>query len=534
MILKKPYAFLIKHFRLIHILLSILTIYIAYASFQIVSFFRTYVANGYTASITDAMASNYISILLYIAIILVIVALTTIVILLKVKNKPDKIYILGIIYYTLLLVGVMISATLLNGLNVSLWGSADARTYRDLAQIIYYPQYIFIVILVIRSLGFNVKQFNFQNDIKELEITDTDSEEVELNINFETYKAKRTIRRFIREFTYYFKENKLVIYVIGGILVLTFGYMIYNNHEKVNYTYNENQTFKYSNYSMKIEDSMLTNIDLAGNKIYEDKAYVVVKLNITNNSINDETLDYHNLKLYMNNDYVYPSLDLGNYFLDFGDPYMDDIIPAKGNVTYVIPYMIDLKDVNKNFSLSIYTGVSAKADNFLAKTITVKLSPNKEWDSDVVRTANINEEVSFSGSYIKDASLTIKGVEFTGRYQYKYESCYNGECRTYNDLVVADTNSQNSQALIVMDYDLVLDESAASYMNINGTALFARSFMSVEYLAGEEMRSSNVSYVTPTRLKDKLILQTNGNVMNSENVNLVITIRNKIYKIKLK
>ena len=236
----------------------------------------------------------------------------------------------------------------------------------------------------------------------------------------------------------------------------------------------------------------------------------------------------------MGSDYVYPSLDLGNYFLDYGDPYMDDTIPAKGNVTYIIPYMIDLKDINKSFSVSIYTGTAAKANNFLAKTIKVKLSPTKVWDSEIVRTANVSETISFSGSFLNDASINIKSVEFTGRYQYKYESCYNDECRTYTDLVVAENNSQSSQGLIVMDYDFILDNSANSYVNINSISAFSRNFMSVEYSVSDGMRKSNVSYVTPTRLKDKIILQTNGDVLSSDNVNLVITIRNRIYKIKLK
>ena len=534
MILKKPYAFLIKHFRLIHIILSILTIYIAYASYQIADFFRTYVANGYTASITDAMASNYISSLIYISVAIVIIILIAIVVLLKTKNKPDKIYIFGVIYYLILLVMIIISATLLNGLSVVLWGTADARTYRDFAQIIYYPQYIFVVVLVIRAFGFNVKQFNFQTDIKELEITDTDSEEVELNINFETYKAKRTIKRFFREFTYYFKENKLVIYVIGIILILMFGYMIYNNYEKVNYTYKENQSFKYSNYTIKVIDSMLTNVDLSGNRIYEDKAYIVIKLNIVNNSINDEKIDSQNLKLYMNNDYVYPTLDLGNYFLDYGDPYMDDVIPAKGSATYIIPYMVDIKDINKNFSISIYTGTSAKVNNFLAKTITIKLNPTKIWDTDVVRTANLGDIVSFSSSNLKDSTFSITNILFTNRYQYKYESCYKKECRNYNDIVVADTNSQKNQTLMVMDYDLLLNSTSDSYININGIAPFARNFLSVEYIINEQITTCDVSYVTPLSLKDKLVLQTNKDVENASSVNLVITIRNRIYKIKLK
>ena len=91
--------------------------------------------------------------------------------------------------------------------------------------------------MFIRSLGFDVKKFNFKSDLKELEITDKDSEEIELNLNFQTYKAERTIRRFIRELKYYYLENKKVIYIIGAALVIILGFLIYKNTEKIKYTY---------------------------------------------------------------------------------------------------------------------------------------------------------------------------------------------------------------------------------------------------------------------------------------------------------
>ena len=47
MILKKPYAFLIKKFRLIHLVLSFLIGFILYRSVLIVKFFIEYIKNNY-------------------------------------------------------------------------------------------------------------------------------------------------------------------------------------------------------------------------------------------------------------------------------------------------------------------------------------------------------------------------------------------------------------------------------------------------------------------------------------------------------
>ena len=48
MILKKPYGMLIKNFRKIHIILTILTIFISIEAHNILNFFNEYVANNYT------------------------------------------------------------------------------------------------------------------------------------------------------------------------------------------------------------------------------------------------------------------------------------------------------------------------------------------------------------------------------------------------------------------------------------------------------------------------------------------------------
>lgn len=534
MILKKPYAFLIKNFKLVHLVLGILMVLISIFSYQIVDFIRTFIKNGYTITVTSNMVDTIINPVIYLLFLLVIGAFTLIMILLKSKDKSVKTYLFAIIYYVLLLIMVIIASGLINGLQVKLWATADARTYRDLANIIYYPQFIFVVIIFIRALGFNVKQFNFKNDLQEIEVTDSDSEEIELNVNFETYKAERFIRRFIRELKYYYLENKFVINIIGIILVIVLGYLFFTNYEKLTYRYKENKGFTVGSFKIKVLDSMITNVDQGGNKIYDGKAYVVIKIDITNNGLKDQTFAYDNLKLYYNGDYIYPSLDLGGYFIDYGNPYMGDVIYTKEHGVYVIPYMIDEKDINKSFKISIYTGKSSKKDVFEAKNAIIKLNPKKYFDVDVISESKVGESVSMSSSLIKNSTISIKNYTINTRFEYSYEDCYLDNCRTYRDLVVADNSYQNRQTLIIMDYELDLDNTASSYKNINGIGKFADAFMRFDYILGGITYDAHAKNVTPTRLKDKLIVQTDGKLLNAESVNLYVTIRNRSYKIVLK
>lgn len=90
MILKKPYAFLIKNFRKIHILLTILTGFIIFETHQLVVFFRDYIANNYSVTVTDNLVSTTISPWLYISIIVTILILVAVYILHQNQKETHK------------------------------------------------------------------------------------------------------------------------------------------------------------------------------------------------------------------------------------------------------------------------------------------------------------------------------------------------------------------------------------------------------------------------------------------------------------
>ena len=100
MILRKPYAFLIKKFKLIHLILTGILIYICYKSYKILSFFNTYIASS-RHDVIDGLSDNYLGPLVYIAILFVIFISIFIFLLMKNKDKPYKYYLASIIYYFL-------------------------------------------------------------------------------------------------------------------------------------------------------------------------------------------------------------------------------------------------------------------------------------------------------------------------------------------------------------------------------------------------------------------------------------------------
>ena len=93
MVLKRPYAFLIKHFRLIHLILALPLIYIVWKTHLIVNFFNQYVANSYTFQTGSDISGLYVSGFLLFSILVIVAATLAIYYLLKFKEKPVKWYV---------------------------------------------------------------------------------------------------------------------------------------------------------------------------------------------------------------------------------------------------------------------------------------------------------------------------------------------------------------------------------------------------------------------------------------------------------
>ena len=534
MVFKKPYAFLIKHFRLIHIILTILSVFIAIESYRILSFFTGFVKNDYSASIIENMASEYISPILYMVLVINILILIIMLVLLKIKNKPVKTYIFSILYYFILLIFIIIAAFLLNGLENALWSVSLSRLYRDIALMVYYPQFIIIIILAIRAIGFNVKKFNFKNDLREMEITDADSEEIELNIHFDMSNAQRSARRFIRETGYYYKENRLMIMTIAVIGIIIIGFTIYKNYEKTIFRYQQGDKFTVDGLKFKINNSIITNTDMKGNIINPDNSYLILSLEISNDTLKDIDFKYDNFKLYIGNKYTYPDLSFSKYFVDCGSQLRSSVIKSKTTNSYIIPYVIDNKNVGSVFQIGMYIGNASNKKSFIAKKAFVKLQPIELIDKVDSGIFNQGTLVYVGNSLIKDVSFKIDNAEVTTRYSYNYESCYRENCNTYTNVIVADPTYLNRQSLIVMDYELVLDNTANSYEKINNVTSFLESFATVEYGNGDRLSSESIRVVTPNTLTNKIVMQTSGAIINAKKVNLVITIRNQIYRFIIK
>ena len=175
MILKKPYAFLIKNFRLIHLILTGLIGYLLFRTFNLYNFFSRYVENVY-ATLGDALPSNYITIFMFLVSIIIIVFSLAMFLLMKKKDKPKNLYIGLSSYYILYFIGLILYFVLFKSMETSQMTIRNAMIIRDLTFIIIFPQAALLILSLIRAVGFDIKRFNFSKDLKELDINEEDNE----------------------------------------------------------------------------------------------------------------------------------------------------------------------------------------------------------------------------------------------------------------------------------------------------------------------------------------------------------------------
>lgn len=537
MVLRKPYAFLIKYFKIIHLFVLLSSIFIITKLDIVSDFFSNYVASGYTATVTSESSKSFASFPVFTLIILNILVISAVAFLLNHKGKKQKFYYILIGMNIFLMCYIMYFAGVFKFLVTGLLEPETARIYRDLTSIIKILQYPVIVILGIRSLGFNVKQFNFNSDIKELDIKSSDNEEVEVNVNFDTFKAERQIRRFIREFKYYIKENLVIFLIILFGLTIYTGYNIITGISYYNdYHYSIRETFYAKNFYFTVNEAEISNVDLGGNEILEGKYFLLLNVTIKNETSNNISVDQNNYPIFIGDERIVPSLEYSSSFSDYGSTLIYKTIKNNSEKSYVFPYIIDESEINKTFQLKVYT--SENINNGISTPIytIVKFKADSIMDS-VLKESEVTmpSELKFSNSAAGSTTIQIDDYKIGSSHTYTSQSCYYESCTDFQSVVYTSlTGSDANKTLLVLYSDLELDSTTTYYINNKSKNNFINNFIKVEYEYNGEIKQGNAEAATDLDVDGELIMKIPSYATNSETLVLVITIRNREYRYILK
>lgn len=511
MILKRPYAFFIKMFKPIHLILGGLILLLIYLSNNILDIVNNYMYSSESfieKSVLEKMTNNFIYI---IPIILIIFCIFLLSIMYK-KNKPILFYFINIFVFLVILVTNIYSVNFLNVLVENIASFKAIKLIHDLVVISIILESVSFFAFFVRGMGIDLKKFDFNSDVHKLEISEKDSEEFEFNINIDFNERKRNRKYKIRNLKYKYIENKFIInillfIVIVVIILTTFIIIIKNN--KVN---EEGKFFSLDSFEFKVNNSILLNTDYQGKKI-TDNYLIVVNMNIKSNYnksflyLNDFSLKIGNLRFKPIKKYFDDLIDLGIF-------YEEQVLPTK-YTDYLIVYEIPEKYINEEMYFSY---------NSEGNVIDVLLNPNKLVNTKLTKTNKKMEEVKLEGT-LQGISFVISDFSIKEQILINYNYCIKeNDCIPSKEYLKPTLNENYDKVILALD---VVYESSSD-LNVKTFYKLLSKFGAIQYkLDGKWYSTSKFEEILSKKsyIRNKVYIGVNSDISKAEEIKIVFKVR---------
>ncbi len=516
MIFRKPYAFLVKNFRKIHIFMLFLCAYIFYKNSQ-TRLFVTEFLNFGTYDMYNEPISRHINIFVILALLIVIALFITLVVLLKRKNKPWKLYLIPVVVYVFMFIVFIITtnffATYLGD------GTTGVRAVRDLLLISSLGQYPVFIILLIRIFGIDINNFNFKMDQEYLELDSDDRDEFEININVDKHSFISGYKKFKRNAGYVYEEHKYLIRTtISAFLIIVIGYTIYNVFI-VHRSFKQGSSFDIDGYTVIVNNSYYTDKDYKGDIISDSSNFVIVDLSIKNNALKRK-LDlsrYHIMNGIKN--YGYTVRTYGTDFDDLGETSNSKDIKQDEKVDLILVFKVDKKLDKNGFVLGYQEYINGEP--FIRK---IKL--NIEDVSKIIEKNNIKigKKTNIQeGSKKKD--LNVESIDIVDSAEYSYEEC-DDEDSCASEVGTINVNSTEK----IVEIEFLSDVfEGKDFID------FSSKYGKIYYIDNNKTRSVKVKDAVGRKYMGQYIyFKVPSEVLNAEKVNLVYVVRNRQYTLKIK
>jgi len=531
MILRKPYAFLIKHFKLIHLILAILSCYCIYRTKALLDFFNDYVTTMVNVIGQDLIPTLIPTFYKIVPILIIIVALIILVVMI-VKKKPYLFYIINIIVYIFVFAIISYSNSTLAVMFRSLIDARTARLVRDFTMLAFFVQFITIPVIIIRTIGFDIKKFNFKEDLEELDISEEDREEFEVDITFDKNKLIRNIRKMKRFFLYSYKENMLLYNLVATGVVVGLTVTIYSSFYMKTPTVSQNTYFTGNGFSLSILDSYLVNTDYKGKIIEEDNYYLLVKIKVKSN-INTQTLDTATTKITIGNYYYIPTLKYKDRFFDFGTIYQDEKIKKEYEekiLVYEIP-----KQLIDNEMIFSYVNKNSYNNKEGFKSTNVKINYKDLTGVNSNQHTTLGNQLEFTNSILNNHKIQITNYDIATKFKIEYNYCISNECISSSEYLLPKLDTNYDKTLLKLKGNLIYENQIEGIYDLYD---FIESFGKICYNINGDFKIQNINsnqiVSKKTNDKDNIYIEVPKEIENATNISIVFTIRDRIYEYVLK
>ena len=155
---------------------------------------------------------------------------------------------------------------------------------------------------------------------------------------------------------------------------------------------------------------------------------------------------------------------------------------------------------------------------------------------ETIDSIDLEKTLNLKNTAVGYTTFKVNEYSLTNSYIYSYPYCYsNNNCTTLKDIITVDSlGTIEKTTLLILNVDFHLDTTTiyANYSKSN--TKFFDHFLSVESIKDDASKIFPVINRTPDQLNNILVLELQEEVKNADHLNLLVTIRNKRYKIVLK
>lgn len=530
MVIKKPYAFLIKKFKIIHAVLFIMLLYLLICSFNILTFFNSYANNNFIVSL-DLVYSN-INLFTFLINLVILLISVSIYYLLSKKNKPKKMYLFICVFFIVLFIFLIVNLSLLKDLEYNTFSYEKIRAIRDIWILILIPQIVFSTMSLSRTLGFNIKAFDFKKDIDNLEIDEKDFEEIEITLGKDNYKYARELRKSIRLFKYFLLENKFFITIVFSIIALIVSLVVFLNLRIYNLHYNEMQEFRADAIWYTIDESFLAYKDMNGNVINNGRYYLLVKVNMKNKLNINVTVDRDSFRLKLNNKLYVPKFTYGDKFLDVGETFSQAVLLPGVSKSAVVVFELDKSQVRSEYILRVKNADYVKLGELNSEYVDIVVKPkNINSDKDKGRFT-LPTVIDLKDTILNNTKLSIDSIEIANNFKGKYESCYNNSCSNYSYIIKP---SGIGGAVLKIKSNVIMDKNnyIGNYIKYPNT--FYKYFSKIYYRVEGEIKELNIKTIDSAYGKENYgYIEVPEKFKYADKIEMLINIRGVKYTLVLK
>ena len=289
-------------------------------------------------------------------------------------------------------------------------------------------------------------------------------------------------------------------------------------------------------FTINIEDSIISSLGYNGDSIDGKYYYLVLKTYVKNNSSKSMKLDYDNFNVMIGSKRLKPILDRSTYFLDYAEPYYGDYLKSGEEKEISLAYKLEKDQIKKSFKLQLLSSFNTDNQKLVPKYAIVNLTPvvlDKVTD---LFTVDMGSKLVLNNTNVGNTIFTVNDFIVSKSYMYEYTYCYSeNNCKSIKDIANIDyTKGSGESTLLVLGYDFDLDKESTYGKTLKNDFKFFDDFVSVKSGINGTYNEYDAINVTPKNLNDKLILQVKGDIQDADDLDLLITIRNKRYTINLK